>query len=67
MKIVSQSARITICTLLLLSLTATLIYYHSLDAPFVFDDKDNITKNPHIQLTDLSWSDLADVLKSRSS
>jgi Tfp pilus assembly protein PilF len=37
-----------------------LIYSSNLDGPFLFDDGRNITNNPAIRLTRLSWSGLTD-------
>ncbi len=34
-----------------------LIYSNTLESPFVFDDQDNIQKNPHIRLTSLTWEE----------
>ena len=45
---------------LLIAGAALLCYAHSLNAPFYFDDKYNISENPHIQITDLSIKSLMD-------
>ena len=44
----------------LLSLLAFLIYFNSIDAPFIFDDEPNIENNTYIQLTDLSFDSFKD-------
>ena len=46
--------------LLLLVLLVGVIYAHTLNSPFVFDDKPNIVSNLHIRITDLSPQSLAD-------
>ncbi|MFP4041044.1 MAG: tetratricopeptide repeat protein [Desulfosudaceae bacterium] len=53
--------------LLVLIILGCLVYGNSLRVPFVFDDKPNITKNPHIQMTRLNLPQVREVLNSRSS
>ena len=47
-------------SLLLLVLLVGAIYAHTLDSPFVFDDKPNIVSNVHIRISDLSSQSLTD-------
>jgi len=47
-----------------LGLLFLLIYGNTINAPFVFDDLFNITKNPHIRIRDLSLSSLAEILQT---
>jgi hypothetical protein len=35
-----------------------LLYANSLGVPFQFDDKCNISENPNVRMTQLSWSQL---------
>ncbi|MGD8963742.1 MAG: tetratricopeptide repeat protein [Desulfobacterales bacterium] len=46
--------------LLCLALLVILIYAHTLNNPFIFDDKPNIVSNPHIRISDLSLKRLSD-------
>ncbi|MGD8992987.1 MAG: hypothetical protein PVI00_16135, partial [Desulfobacterales bacterium] len=46
--------------LLCLALLAILVYAHTLNNPFIFDDKPNIVSNPHIRISDLSLERLSD-------
>ncbi len=50
-----------------LGLLCLFIYGGTIDAPFVFDDILNITKNPHIRMRELSPASLAEVLNSHSA
>ncbi|MGY8814122.1 MAG: tetratricopeptide repeat protein [Gammaproteobacteria bacterium] len=45
---------------MLLAIIVLVIYSNSLDAPFVFDDHDNITNNQFIKINELSISQLYD-------
>ncbi|MFP4040155.1 MAG: tetratricopeptide repeat protein [Desulfosudaceae bacterium] len=57
----------TVLVLLILSAAGYLLYAQIIPAPFIYDDINNIKQNPHIRLTSLSWSDLADIFQSRSA
>ena len=53
---------------LLAALVVIVIYTNTLTGPFIFDDRPQITENPYIRLTGLSYEELkAVVLKSRAS
>ncbi len=52
--------------LIILGVVAFLIYADTFQAPFIYDDGLNITNNPNIRMTELSWTGVVDVLKSRS-
>ncbi len=52
---------------ILLSAVTFLIYTNTFDAPFLFDDYTNIVDNPLVRLTELSWSTVSNILKSRST
>ncbi len=44
----------TLSVFLILAAVALLAYANTFEAPFVFDDLDNITQNPHIRLTKIT-------------
>lgn len=46
----------------LLAIAAVVVaaYWNSLEVPFVFDDRPNISENPHLRLTQLDWRQLWD-------
>jgi len=44
--------------IILLTVLTWLSYSNTLEVPFLFDDHQNITKNPSIQINDLSWASL---------
>ena len=46
--------------LLSLVLVVVVIYAHTLDGPFVFDDRPNIVSNLHIRMSEFSFKNLAD-------
>jgi len=50
----AHSARQTITAAAFLVLFAMLVYAGTLNAPFVFDDLPNITKSPHIRMTEIT-------------
>ena len=56
----------TTAGLIILGVVAFLIYADTFQAPFVYDDGLNITNNPNIRMTELSWTGVVDVLESRS-
>ncbi|MDY6905808.1 MAG: tetratricopeptide repeat protein [Thermodesulfobacteriota bacterium] len=43
-----------------------LVYANTFHSPFLFDDKPNISENPHIRMTDLSFSEIMDATRSVS-
>jgi hypothetical protein len=65
MKILStfDKARIAQFSILLVAgLAVILLYSTSLDCGFVLDDKNNIEKNPYIQITSLSVDSLSETV-----
>ena len=63
------SARVMRVTAVILIAALTFaVYWHTLDAPFVFDDEGNIRDNPHVRVEHLSWAKLkATITKSVNS
>lgn len=47
--------------LLIVFALGTLIYGHTLSAPFYFDDLESIVENPHIRMTRLTWPQLQEI------
>lgn len=43
----------------LIVIVGAILYSNTLEAPFLFDDVDNIVENPHIRMTSLTFSGLA--------
>lgn len=52
--------------LLLLSCATFILYLPTLEYPFQFDDKPNILQNTKIQLTQIGWTELKEILQSTS-
>jgi tetratricopeptide (TPR) repeat protein len=50
---------------LLFTLLGSLLYFNSLDAPFYFDDAQNIETNKGIRLEQITWSGLKQAAESR--
>ncbi|MEN8142454.1 MAG: tetratricopeptide repeat protein [Thermodesulfobacteriota bacterium] len=48
--------------LVILLMIVVITYSHALHSPFVFDDLPNISRNPHIQLSELNLDELKDAL-----
>ena len=63
------SARVMrLAAVILIAVLTFAVYWHTLDAPFIFDDEGNIRDNPHVRLEHLTWSKLkATVTKSVNS
>jgi Flp pilus assembly protein TadD len=44
--------------LVLLAIAVIFIYAETLSGPFIFDDRNNIRENPHIRISQITWSSL---------
>ena len=44
--------------LVLLAVAVIFIYAEALSGPFIFDDRNNIRENPHIRISQITWSGL---------
>jgi tetratricopeptide (TPR) repeat protein len=47
-----------VASLLAIAAVVVAAYGNSLEAPFIFDDRPNISENPHLRLTQLDWRQL---------
>lgn len=53
--------------MIIIAVVCVAAYWNSLEVPFVFDDRSNISENPHIRISRLDWQQLRDAaFESRS-